>query len=47
MKKIGILGGLGPEATIEYYRGIIEALENRCQSTIVSNIVSTAVCNKK
>jgi aspartate racemase len=25
MKKIGILGGLGPESTIDYYRGIIEA----------------------
>jgi aspartate racemase len=25
MKKIGIVGGLGPESTIDYYRGIIEA----------------------
>ena len=25
MRKIGIVGGLGPESTIEYYRGIIEA----------------------
>ena len=27
MKKIGIVGGLGPESTIEYYRGIIEAFK--------------------
>jgi aspartate racemase len=25
MKKIGIIGGLGPESTIDYYRGIISA----------------------
>ena len=25
MKKIGLIGGLGPESTLEYYRGIIEA----------------------
>ncbi|MCK5007758.1 MAG: amino acid racemase [Spirochaetia bacterium] len=27
MKKIGIVGGLGPESTVEYYRGIIEAFK--------------------
>jgi aspartate racemase len=25
MQKIGIIGGLGPESTLEYYRGIIQA----------------------
>ncbi len=25
MKKIGIVGGLGPESTIDYYKGIINA----------------------
>lgn len=25
MKKIGIIGGLGPESTLDYYRGIIDA----------------------
>lgn len=25
MQKIGIIGGLGPESTLEYYRGIISA----------------------
>jgi aspartate racemase len=27
MKKIGIVGGLGPESTLDYYRGIIEAFK--------------------
>jgi aspartate racemase len=27
MKKVGIVGGLGPESTLEYYRGIIEAFK--------------------
>jgi aspartate racemase len=29
MKTIGILGGLGPESTVEYYRGIIKALHSK------------------
>lgn len=29
MKKIGIVGGLGPESTIDYYKGIINALRQR------------------
>jgi aspartate racemase len=28
MKKIVIIGGLGPEATIDYYKGIINAFKN-------------------
>ncbi|MBN1482750.1 amino acid racemase [candidate division KSB1 bacterium] len=28
MKKIGILGGLGPESTLVYYRGIIDAFKS-------------------
>jgi aspartate racemase len=28
MKKIGIIGGLGPEATIDYYKEIISAFKN-------------------
>ena len=27
MRKVGIIGGLGPESTIEYYRGIIDAFK--------------------
>jgi aspartate racemase len=29
MKRIGIIGGLGPESTIEYYKGIINAFRQR------------------
>ncbi|MBN2553444.1 MAG: amino acid racemase [Spirochaetales bacterium] len=32
MRKIGIVGGLGPESTIEYYRGIIEAFRPTYES---------------
>lgn len=28
MKKIGLIGGLGPESTVEYYNGIIDAFKN-------------------
>jgi aspartate racemase len=27
MRKVGLVGGLGPESTVEYYRGIIEAFK--------------------
>ena len=27
MKKIGIIGGIGPESTLDYYRGIIDAFK--------------------
>ena len=33
MKKIGIIGGIGPESTLDYYRGIIDAFKpeyDRC-----------------
>ncbi|MBN1295124.1 MAG: amino acid racemase [Candidatus Latescibacteria bacterium] len=30
MKKIGIIGGLGPESTLVYYKGIIEAFKADC-----------------
>lgn len=29
MKKIGIIGGIGPESTLDYYRGIIDACRER------------------
>lgn len=29
MKKIGIIGGIGPESTLDYYRGIIDAFRDR------------------
>jgi aspartate racemase len=32
MKKIGLIGGLGPESTIDYYRGIIAAFKPSYES---------------
>lgn len=29
MKKIGIIGGIGPESTIDYYRGIVKGFRER------------------
>ena len=29
MKTVGIIGGIGPESTIEYYRGIIAVFRER------------------
>jgi aspartate racemase len=29
MKKIGIIGGIGPESTLDYYRGIIDAFREQ------------------
>lgn len=29
MKKIGIIGGIGPESTLDYYRGIVAAFRER------------------
>ncbi len=28
MKRIGIIGGLGPEATVDYFKEIINAFKN-------------------
>ncbi len=33
MKKIGIIGGLGPESTLDYYRGIIDAFKPDYEQT--------------
>ncbi len=32
MKKVGIIGGLGPESTLDYYKGIIKAFEQPGQA---------------
>ena len=29
MKKIGLIGGIGPESTLDYYRRIIRAFQER------------------
>ncbi|MBN1407665.1 MAG: amino acid racemase [Calditrichaceae bacterium] len=33
MKKIGIIGGLGPESTLDYYKGIIDAFKADYEQT--------------
>lgn len=33
MKKIGIIGGLGPESTLDYYKGIIDAFKQNYEQT--------------
>ena len=43
MKQIGIIGGLGPEATIDYYKRIVEHFHARNQSLSVPEIVIVSV----
>lgn len=43
MKHIGIIGGLGPEATIDYYKRIVEHFHARNQSLSVPEIVIVSV----
>ena len=43
MKKIGIIGGLGPESTLEYYRGIINAFHPTYDKTGYPEIVIESV----
>jgi len=39
MKKIGIIGGLGPESTIDYYKGIIDAFRQRKVGLVTPEII--------
>lgn len=39
MKKIGIIGGLGPESTIDYYKGIINAFRQREDALATPEII--------
>jgi aspartate/glutamate racemase len=39
MAIVGIVGGLGPESTIDYYRRIIEAWERDAPSTAPSIVM--------
>jgi len=39
MKKCGIIGGIGPEATVDYYRGIVEGYRGRIQDGSYPEIV--------
>lgn len=39
MKKIGIIGGIGPESTLDYYRGIIDAFRNHADGLHAPEII--------
>lgn len=39
MKKIGIIGGLGPESTIDYYKGIINAFRQQEAGLAIPEII--------
>ena len=43
MKTVGIVGGIGPESTIEYYRFIIEGFRHRQQDGSYPSIVINSV----
>ncbi len=32
MKKVGIIGGIGPESTVDYYQSIISNVQERLRS---------------
>lgn len=35
MKKLGLVGGMGPESTVPYYRGIIYGVRERMGSNVL------------
>ena len=43
MKTLGLIGGVGPESTIEYYRFIIEAYRERKQDDTYPSIIINSV----
>jgi len=43
MKKIGIIGGLGPEATVDYYKGIINSFKNESNDLNYPEIIVYSV----
>ena len=43
MKKIGIVGGLGPEATIDYYKEIINAFKDESDDLNYPEIILFSV----
>jgi aspartate racemase len=43
MKTVGIIGGIGPESTIEYYRGIIAGYRARLTDDSYPSIIINSV----
>src|SRR5881275_303594 len=46
MTTVGIVGGLGPESTIDYYRRILEAWEREDSSTAPSIVIDSLDVNR-
>ena len=47
MKKIGLIGGVGPESTIEYYRLIIKRFQERLKTKEYPEIIVNSINNTK
>ena len=47
MKTAGIIGGIGPESTIEYYRFIIEAYRSRTTDGSYPSIIINSIDMKR
>ena len=47
MKTVGIIGGIGPESTIEYYRLIIDAYRKQKQDGSYPSILINSIDLKK
>lgn len=47
MKTLGIIGGIGPESTIEYYRRILAGCRQRSAGSPAPSIIINSVDNKK
>ena len=43
MKKIGLVGGIGPASTVEYYQGLIEKCQNELGKDVYPEIVIDSV----
>lgn len=39
MKKLGLIGGTGPESTVMYYRGIIDGVGHRLGNEVLPRLI--------
>ena len=43
MKKLGLVGGMGPESTIPYYYGIVYGVQNKVGKSFFLNLTVESV----
>jgi aspartate racemase len=43
MKTVGIIGGIGPESTIDYYRALLAAYKKRSADGSAASIVINSI----